>query len=107
MFKYFIFIKEKEKRLDMEVNKRVQDLSQVFDRTWNTNRNNVERKEFLANRRDYFNQMHNIPDKNAQRQEILRANSVNGQVQSLNERMSHMNSGQRMARMNDFRNGFK
>lgn len=91
----------------MEVNKRVQDLSQVFDRTWNTNRNNQERKEFLDHRRDYFNKMHNIPDKNAQRQEILHANSVNGRVQSLNERMNHMNGSQRMSRMNDFRNGFK
>lgn len=91
----------------MEFNKRVQDLSQVFDRTWNVNKNNQERKEFLDHRKDYFKKMHNIPDKKEQRQEILRANSVNGRVQSLNERMNNMNSGQRMSRMNDFRNNFR
>lgn len=91
----------------MEFNKRVQDLSQVFDRTWNVNRNNQQRKEFLEHRRDYFNKMHNIPDKNEQRREILQANSVNGRVQNLNERMNNMNSGQRIARMNDLKNGFK
>ena len=91
----------------MEFNKRVQDLSQVFDRTWNVNRNNQVRKEFLDHRKDYFNKMHNIPDKNEQRREILQANSVNGRVQNLNERMNNMNSGQRIARMNDLKNGFK
>ena len=91
----------------MEFNKRVQDLTQVFDRTWKTNRNNVERKEFLEHRKDYFNKIHNLPDKNTQRQEILRANSVNGRVQNLNERMDNMNSGQRMARMNDLKNNFR
>lgn len=91
----------------MDFNKRVQDLSQVFDRTWNTNRNNVERKEFLDHRKDYFKKMHNIPDKANQRREILRANSVNGRVESLNERMNHMNGSQRMSRMNDFKNNFR
>ena len=54
----------------MEFNKRVQDLSQVFDRTWNTNRNNQERKEFLDHRKDYFKKIHNIPDKANVRREI-------------------------------------
>lgn len=91
----------------MEFNKRVQDLSQVFDRNWNVNRNNQVRKEFLDHRKDYFKKMYNIPDKNEQRREILKANSVNGRVQNLNERMNNMNSGQRIARMNDLKNGFK
>lgn len=91
----------------MEFNKRVQDLTQVFDRTWNTNRNNQERKEFLEHRKDYFKKLHNIPDKVDQRKEILQANSVNGRVQNLNERMNHMNGSQRMARMNDFKNNFR
>lgn len=91
----------------MEFNKRVQDLSQVFDRTWNVNKNNMERKEFLDHRKDYFKRLHNIPDKNDQRKELLRANSVNGQVQNLNERMNNMNNSQRIARMNDLKNNFR
>lgn len=91
----------------MEFNKRVQDLTQVFDRTWNTNRNNVERKEFLDHRKDYFKKMHNIPDKTDQRREILRANSVSGRVENLNERMNYMNGSQRMSRMNDLKNKFR
>ena len=91
----------------MEFNKRVQDLTQVFDRTWNTNRNNQERKEFLEHRKDYFKEMHNISDKTKPRKEILQANSVNGRVQNLNERMNHMNGSQRMSRMNDFKNNFR
>ena len=51
--------------------------------------------------------MFNIKDKTDQRKEILYQNSVEGQVKSLNERMNAMNQGNRINRMNNFRNGFK
>ena len=91
----------------MEFNKRVQDVSQVFDRNWNVNKNNQPRKEFLNERKEHFNKMFNIKDKEVRRQEILKANSVNGQVQNLNERMQAMNDGQRIARMNNIKNNFR
>lgn len=91
----------------MEFNRRVQDVSQAFDRNWNVNRNNEQRREFLDHRKEHFKRMYNIHDKVEQRQEILRANSVNGQVQNLNERMNAMNEGQRIARISDFKSNFK
>ena len=51
--------------------------------------------------------MFNIKDKTDRRQEILRANSVNGQVESLNQRMSAMTNSQRMTRMNNFKDNFR
>lgn len=91
----------------MEFNKRVQDLTQVFSRNWNVNKNNQQRTEFLQHRKEHLKKMYNIQDTVEQRQEILRANSVNGQVQNLNERMQAMNNSQRIARMNDFKKNFK
>ena len=91
----------------MDVNRRVQDLTQVFDRNWNVNRNNSQRQEFLDNRKEHLKKMYNIQDKNEVNKEILRSHSVNGQVQNLNERMQAMNQGQRMARLNDFKNNFR
>lgn len=84
-------------------NKRVQDVNQVFDRNWNVNKNNQERREFLDYRKEHFRKMYNIKDKADKRAEILRANSVEGQVEALNNRMQAMNSGQRINRMNNFR----
>lgn len=88
-------------------NNRVQDISQAFDRNWQVNRNNTQRQEFLNSRKEHFKKMYNIQDKADHRQEILRANSVNGQVQNLNERMQAMNNSQNMMRRNDFKNGLK
>ena len=91
----------------MNFNKRIEDVSQVFDRNWQVNRNNIERQQFLDSRKEHFKKMYNIQDKADMRREILNANSVNGQVQNLNERMQNMNNGQRMMRMNDFKNNFR
>ena len=96
----------------MQFNKRVQDLSQVFERTWNVNKNNQERESFLEQRKAYFKKIHNISDdaeqrKADRRREMLRANSVGGQVQNLNERMNNMNGSQRIDRMNSFKSNFK
>ena len=91
----------------MDINKRVQDIHKVFDRKWQVNNNNTQRKEFLAGRKQHFNRMFNIKDKTDKRQEILKANSVNGQVESLNQRMSAMTNGQRIARMNNFKDNFR
>lgn len=91
----------------MEINKRVQDLSQVFEQNWNVNKNNQQRQEFLNGRKEHFKRMYNIRDKEDKRQELLRANSVNGQVENLNERMNAMTSAQNRMRMNNFKNNFR
>ena len=91
----------------MDINKRVQDIDKVFDRKWQVNNNNTQRKEFLDGRKQHFNRMFNIKDKTDRRQEILKASSVNGQVESLNQRMSAMTNGQRIARMNNFKDNFR
>lgn len=88
-------------------NRRVQDVSQVFDRNWNVNKNNQKRQEFLDGRKEHFKKMYNIRDKEDKRQEILKANSVNGQVESLNNRMQAVTNGQRITRMNDFKSNFR
>jgi hypothetical protein len=51
--------------------------------------------------------MYNIHDREDRRQEMLKANSVNGQVKNLNERMHAMNSSLNRMRMNEFKNNFK
>lgn len=91
----------------MNFNKRVQDVSQVFDSRWNANHNYQEKKQFLDNRKEHFNKMYNIQDKDVRKQEILRANSVNGKIEGLNQRMGAVNSNERLARRNDFKSNFR
>lgn len=91
----------------MEFNKRVQDLSQVFDSRWKTNNNYQERKQFFDERKEHFKKMYNIHDKEDRRQEILKANSVSGQVNRLSEKMQAADASQRFMKMNEFRNNFK
>ena len=86
-------------------NNRVEDLTKVFDRRWAADKNKAN--EAVQQRKEHFNKMFNIQDKDAQRKDMLYQNSVNGQVNSLNERMNAMNQGNRINRMNDFKNGFK
>lgn len=89
----------------MEINKRVQDTTRIFDRRWTVNKNKAN--EAVQQRKEHFNRMFNIQDKVDQRKEIMYQNSVEGQVNSLNERMDAMRQGNRINRMNNIRNGFK
>ena len=89
----------------MDINRRVQDPTQVFDRRWNANMNKAN--QAVQSRKEHFNRMFNINDKTNQRKEILYQNSVEGQLKNLNERMSVMNESNRINRMNNFKNGFK
>ena len=91
----------------MEINKRVQDIDQVFDRNWNVNRNNQNRQKFLDGRKEHFKKMYNIHDKEDRRQEILRSNSVSGQVENLNQRMQAVNQNQNRMKMNNIKNNFR
>ena len=91
----------------MQINRRVQDVTQIFDRNWNVNKNNQQRQDFLDGRKEHFKKMYNIHDKEDRKQEILKANSVNGQVQNLNERMQAASNSQRRMQMNNFKNNFK
>ena len=86
-------------------NNRVEDLTKVFDRRWAADKNKAN--DAVQQRKNHFNKMFNMQDKDVQRKDMLYQNSVNGQVNSLNERMNAMNQGNRINRMNDFKNGFK
>lgn len=91
----------------MEINKRVQDVTKVFDDRWNVNHDYAGRKAIIDDRKEHFNKMFNIKPKEDKRKEILRANSVNGKVESLNKRMDAANFGMQMARKNDIKNKFR
>lgn len=88
-------------------NNRVQDVTQVFDRNWNVNHDRQGRKEFLDGRKEHFNKLYNIKSKEDKKQEILRTNSVDGQVKSLNDRMQALNGNQNRMRMSDFKNNLR
>lgn len=82
----------------MGFNRKVNDISEIFDKQWEVNHNYQEKKEFLDNRKNHFNRMNNIVDKEDRKKEILEANSVNGRVNRLEQNM-------KAARGNDlFRN---
>ena len=91
----------------MEFQKRTKDVSQVFDSQWNINHNYQERKEFHNARKEHFNRMFQIQERGERREEILRANSVEGRVQNLNEKMRSADANERLARRNDFKNNFR
>lgn len=91
----------------MEFNKRVRDVNQVFDSQWNVNHNYAEKKKFFDGRKAHFNKMYDIQEKVDRRKEILQSNSVDGKIQSLNEKMNAASANERLARRNDFRNNFR
>ena len=88
----------------MEINKRVQDPTKIFDNRWNARKNVTKAVE---HRKEHFNKMFNIQNKDAVKKDILYQNSVNGQVNALNDRMHAANQANRINKMNNFRNGFK
>lgn len=91
----------------MEFQKRVKDVSQVFDSQWNVNHNYQEVKKFHDNRRAHFNQIYNIQEREERKKEILRINSVDGKLEALNEKMSAADANERLQRRNDFKNNFR
>ena len=92
----------------MNFNRRVDDISVALDKNWSVNNNNQERRDFIQHRKHYIKGMYSANDDRLNRRnEILRANSVDGQVKNLNERMQAMNDNQRMFRSNDLKNNFR
>lgn len=76
--------------------KRNNDLTEVFDQKWNANHGN---NEIVQQKKKDFNlKMFGIRDKNDVKKEMREANSVNGRVNNLNQKMSAMNN------MNRFNN---
>lgn len=70
-------------------NKRLQDLNNVFDSRWKANNyryNGVE--ENIKNNNEHFNRMYNIKSREEKKQEIMHANSVDGRLENLNNKMS-------------------
>ena len=91
----------------MEFNKRTRDVSQVFDSNWKANHNYQKVKNFHEDRRQHFNKMFGIQDKDERKKEILEAHSVNGQVKRLEENMRAADAGNRLEKSNNFRNNFR
>lgn len=91
----------------MEINRRVQDVTEVFDRNYKVNHDNKGRQEFLDGRREHFKKVYDVKDKKDYRDEVLRANSVNGQVENLNNRMKNFSDSQKMMNRNNFKNNFR
>ena len=88
-------------------NNRIQDVSKVFDRNWNVNHDRQGRQAVIDDRKKHFDKMYNIRSKEDKREEILRANSVEGQIGNLNSRMQAVVGNQNRMRINDFKNNFK
>ena len=88
-------------------NNRVQDITKVFDRNWNVNHDREGRQSLVDSRKQHFEKMYNIKSKENHRQEMLRANSVDGQVKNLNDRMNSMVGNQNRMRVSEFKNNFR
>ena len=86
----------------MEIKRRVDDVSQVFDNQWKVNHNYQEKKEFFDNRKKFFNEMHGIRDKEDYKKEILEANSVNGRVDRLQQNMNAASGNELFRNKNRF-----
>lgn len=91
----------------MDFQKRVKDVSQVFDSQWNVNHDYSEKQKFLDQRKKHFNKMYDIQEKEDHKRKILYASSVEGKVERLNQKIDAMNANERFARRNDFKNNFK
>ena len=73
----------------MDINNRNQDLGKVFDQRWkanNYNQNGIGKA--VKENKEQINRMFNIKSKEEQKQEILRANSVDGRLDRLKGNMN-------------------
>lgn len=91
----------------MEIQKRTKDISQVFDSQWDVNHNYQEVKKFHDSRKEHFNKMYNIQDREEHKKAILRGNSVDGKIEALNQKIDAMVANERFQRRNDFKNNFR
>lgn len=87
----------------MEFKRRMNDVSQVFDSQWNVNHNYEGNKQFLDTRKKHFQRMHNVVDKEERKKEILKANSVDGRIQRLEENMKAASCNELLRNRNQFR----
>ena len=86
----------------MEIKKRTQDLEEVFNQRWKANnfhQNGV--KQNIEKNKEFFNKMYNIKSKEDKKKEMLEANSVNGRVARLEEKMKAASAG--FNKKNNFR----
>ena len=85
-------------------NKRVEDLTKVFDKRYSANNGNYEKVSQA--KKDFNYRMFGIRDKEDKRQELREANSPQGQVNRLNERIGNAKSINNINRMNNIRGRF-
>lgn len=88
----------------MEIKRRVEDLSKVIDKQWQVNNNNYNQvKELNNNRKEHFNKMFNIKDKETRDKEIRDANSIEGRLKRLSENMKASSGNELLRNRNNFR----
>lgn len=91
----------------MNLNQRLQDTSQIFEKQWKANHNYNNIKEYNEGRKKHFNQMYNIQEKEERQEELLRMTSVDGRLERLTEKMNAAKNTHNIEKMNNFKNGFK
>ena len=70
-------------------NNRQNSLDNVFNQRWKANNYNYNGvKDVISDKQKHFDRMFNIKSKEEKREEILKANSVDGRVNRLNEQMN-------------------
>ena len=77
----------------MNFNGNQQDLETVFNQRWKANNYNQNgMKEKIEQQNNHFNKMFNIKPKEEQRKEILKANSIEGRLERLEQSMKSLSN---------------
>ena len=87
----------------MEIQKRVSDIEKVVDSQWKANHNYSQIKNLNDSRKDHFNRMFNIKDKETRDREIREANSIDGKLKRLDDNMKAMRGNDLLRNRNPFR----
>ena len=92
----------------MNLNKKVQDLTQVFDSRWKVNNDYEGRKDFLDKRKEHLRKMYNVPEKISKSKDVrFKVNEIEQKKQNLNQKMNAVNSCERINRINNLKNNFR
>ena len=89
----------------MNFNRRVKDLTEVFDEKYKANKNNHDR--IIQERKDFNYKMFGIRDKEDLRKEIRESNSISSKVNNLNQKINAAKGANNIEKMNNIRNNFR
>ena len=81
----------------MDIKRKQPDLSKVFNQTWNANNYKTNGVVNQMNQsKERFNKINGIKSKEQEHKEILRANSVEGQIERLNQQMNTLKNNNKL-----------